>query len=128
MSYSTNNTTNNVNPKSCTFGCGLQIYWNTSTNEYYEVFTKRKHICPNRSTVSYNKKSSLLTAPSSVTTNIPTYYYNKKSFVSQQPKPKMDNSFELLTDVSSVSNIQKQYELLSDIVRDYNGKVHGSER
>jgi hypothetical protein len=38
----------------------------------------------------------------------------------------MENSFELLTG-SSVADIQKQYEILSDIVRDYNGKVHGSQ-
>jgi hypothetical protein len=37
----------------------------------------------------------------------------------------MDNSFQLLT--GSVTNIQKQYEILSDIVRDHNGKVHGSQ-
>jgi hypothetical protein len=32
---------NIINPKPCTYGCGLQIYWNNSTNEYWEVFTKR---------------------------------------------------------------------------------------
>ena len=45
--------TNTINPKPCNYGCGLQIYWNASTNEYWEVFTKKKHICPN----SNNKKS-----------------------------------------------------------------------
>jgi hypothetical protein len=40
---------NNINPKICTYGCGLQIYWNTQSNEYWEVFTKKKHVCPNRS-------------------------------------------------------------------------------
>ena len=39
----------------------------------------------------------------------------------------MDNSFELLTG-SSISNIQNQYEYLSDLVRDYNSKIHGSQR
>ena len=39
----------------------------------------------------------------------------------------MSNSFELLTG-SSVSSIQKQnYEYLSDLIRDQNGKVHGSQ-
>ena len=37
----------------------------------------------------------------------------------------MSNSFELLT--GPVSEIQKKYEILSDIVSDYNGKVHGSQ-
>lgn len=33
--------TNNIYPKTCTHGCGLQIYWNTSTNEYFEVLTQK---------------------------------------------------------------------------------------
>ena len=41
-------TTNNINSKPCAYGCGIQIYWNSSVNEYWEVFTKKKHICPNR--------------------------------------------------------------------------------
>ena len=41
MSF-TNITTNNINPKSCTYGCKLQIYWNVAKNEYCEVFTKKK--------------------------------------------------------------------------------------
>ena len=31
-----------------------EIYWNTSTHEYWEVFTRKKHICSNR--VTNNKK------------------------------------------------------------------------
>ena len=38
----------------------------------------------------------------------------------------MDNSFKLLSG-SSISIIQKQYEILSDIVRDHNGKIQGSQ-
>ena len=83
-----------------------------------EVFTKKKHICPNRST--YNKNSTQLSSAVK-----PTFY--KKPFVSQQLKPKMHNSFELLSG-SSVSDIQKQYEILSDVVRDSEGKLHGSQR
>jgi hypothetical protein len=37
----------------------------------------------------------------------------------------MSNSFELLQ--GSIANIQKQYEMLSDIVTEHNGKVHGSQ-
>ena len=36
----------------------------------------------------------------------------------------MSNSLKLLQ--GSIIDIQKKYEILSDIVRDYNGKVHGS--
>ena len=38
---------NNIYPKSCTYGCNTQIYWNASVNEYWEVFTKKKYIFPN---------------------------------------------------------------------------------
>ena len=38
----------------------------------------------------------------------------------------MCNSFELLQ--GSIAEIQKSYEILSDIVSEYNGKVHGSQR
>lgn len=39
----------------------------------------------------------------------------------------MSNSFELLTG-STVETVQKKYEILSDIVSEYNCKVHGSQR
>ena len=38
----------------------------------------------------------------------------------------MSNSFELL--IGSVANIQKQYEMLSDIVTEAGGKVHSSQK
>ncbi len=38
----------------------------------------------------------------------------------------MDNSLELL--IGTIQNIQKQYEALSDMVRDLGSKVHGSQR
>jgi hypothetical protein len=38
----------------------------------------------------------------------------------------MSNSLELLQ--GQISEIQKKYEILSDIVTEYNGKVHGSQR
>lgn len=37
----------------------------------------------------------------------------------------MSNSLELLS--GPIDSIQKKYELLSDIVSEYNGKVHGSQ-
>ena len=38
----------------------------------------------------------------------------------------MSNSFELLT--GPIETVQEKYEILSDIVSEYNGKVHGSQR
>ena len=123
MSSSTSNNNNqNINPRPCVYGCGIQIYWNASVNEYWEVLTKKRHICPN---IVSNKNKTSITPPS----NAPKpYYYNstkKASFSSTNPKPKMSNSFELLT--GPIDTIQKKYEILSDIVTEQNGKVHGSQ-
>lgn len=77
----TSNQNQNIYPKSCTYGCNTQIYWNTATNEYWEVFTKKKHICPNRQQQS---------KPTTTTTTPPTRstYYHKKPWSNTQPKPK----------------------------------------
>jgi hypothetical protein len=114
---------NNINPKSCNYGCNTQIYWNTSVNEYWEVFTKKKHICPNRTIMATTKQDNE-NPNTTITTTNSTNYYNKKP--PWTPKPKMDNSLVLL--LGSIENIQKQYEFLSDLIRDHNGKVHGSQR
>jgi hypothetical protein len=37
----------------------------------------------------------------------------------------MSNSFELL--IGSISDIQKKYEILSDIVTKMGGRIHGSQ-
>jgi hypothetical protein len=134
----TNNNNQNINPRPCVYNCGIQIYWNSSVNEYWEVFTKKKHICPNRG----QKSSTTTNGPPSGSEGItpplaaqkPRYFnpsarkrtpYASSSFAN--PKPKMSNSFELLTG-PTVVEIQKKYEILSDIVTEYNGKVHGSQR
>ena len=104
--------TQNIYPKSCVYNCNTQIYWNTAENAYFEVFTKKKHICPNRSNNTTTNNANR-TSP----------FYNKKPWA---PKPKMSNSLELLT--GPITEIQRKYEILSDIVTEYNGKVHGSQR
>ena len=109
------NTNQNISSKLCVYGCGINLYFNTSTNEYWEVFTKKKHVCPNRSN---QQKSTIYTH----SVNNKPNYYNK---FTKQPKPKMSNSLELLT--GPISEVQKKYELLSDIVTEYNGHVHGSQ-
>src|ERR671912_1153464 len=111
-------TNQNINPKSCLYNCGTMIYWNTSENAYFEVFAKKKHVCPIRTS---NGKSVIQSTTTNNTVAKPNYY-NK---FTKQPKPKMSNSFELLT--GSISDIQKKYEILSDIVSEANGKVHGSQ-
>jgi hypothetical protein len=108
-----------INPKPCNYGCNTRIYWDTSENAYFEVFTKKRHYCPNR-TKSTNNTTT--TATTTTTVAKPNYYYNK---FAKQPKPKMSNSFELLQ--GPVDSIQKKYEILCDIVSEANGKVHGSQ-
>jgi hypothetical protein len=87
-----NNTNNNqnINPRPCVYGCGIQIYWNSSVNEYWEVLTKKRHICPN---IVSNKNKKSVTPPS----NSPKpYYYNgtrKATFPSKNQKPDLQNFF-----------------------------------
>ena len=51
-----------IRSKNCTYGCGVEIYWNTEENTYFELYSRRKHICPNR--VDYNnKKPSTIKPP-----------------------------------------------------------------
>jgi len=120
------NTNQNIYPKPCIYNCGIQIYWSTLDNAYFEVFTKKRHLCPNRvnkpSVTSNNNTSA---AVGEATTSTKPIYYSKKPW-STQLKPKTSNSFELLT--GPIDTIKKKYEVLSDIVTEYNGKVHGSQR
>ena len=109
------NSTNIINPKTCNYGCGTRIYWDTVSNSFLEAFSKQKHICKNRSA---NKPVSTQNYAHTTKPN----YYNK---FSKQPKPKMSNSIEMIS--GSFDSIQKKYEILSDIVNEYNGKVHGSQ-
>ena len=105
--------TQNIYPKPCVYNCGVQIFWNTATSEYWEVFTKKKHICPNRvnkpshvtNTNNYTSAGRTVTT----TSNTKPTYYSKKPWPNQ-PKPKMSNSFELLT--GPIDTIQKKYEIL----------------
>ena len=119
-----NSSQNNIYPKPCIYGCNTQIYWNSSENTYFEVFSQKKHSCPNR----VNKPSSVpnttaVIGSTTTTTNTKPTYYSKKPW---PQKPKMSNSFELLT--GPIEIIQKKYEILSDIVIvQYGGKVHGSQ-
>ena len=39
----------NINPKPCVYKCGTRVYRNISENAYYEVFSKKKHVCTNMS-------------------------------------------------------------------------------
>jgi hypothetical protein len=125
-----------INHKDCIYGCNTRIYWNTLTSEYLEVVSKKKHVCPNRS--PNNNKSVLITATqtsNNTITSKPAKYYNynynnnhnyKKSWNSKiNNKQPMDNSLEILH--GSTDTIRKQYEVLSDLIKEYNGKTHGSQ-
>jgi hypothetical protein len=115
-----------IRSKNCTYGCGIEIYWNTEENTYYELYSRKKHICPNIAT--YNKEPAIIPP---TTAAKPSYYNKEFSNTNEETtkttriKSKMDNSFEFLEGPPDI--IKKQYEFLSDIIRDCNGKVHGSQ-
>lgn len=67
------------------------------TTRYWEVFTKKKHICPSRTSSESTTN----------TTGAEHNYYNK---FAKQPKPKMSNSFELLQ--GHITEIQTKYDIL----------------
>ena len=102
----------NIIPKDCSYGCNTRIYLSVADNAYFEVFSKQKHICKNRSKPNIHN---------SAVENKP-HYYNR---FAKQPKPKMSNSLEFLS--GSISWVQKKYEILSDIVSPVAGKCHGSQ-
>jgi len=128
-----------INPKDCVYGCNTRIYWNTLTSEYWEVITKKKHICPNRSNNNNKSAGAILTNNNNAISK-PTKYYNKnynnnynnnhnykKSWTPKfnNKQQSMDNSLEILQ--GSADTIRKQYELLADLIKEYNGKTHGSQ-
>ena len=127
----------NINSKYCVYGCNTKIYWNTLNNEYSEVITKKKHSCPNRSFNS-NKPAGAAVIDNNTSTKS-TYYKNnhlnnygnknnynyKKSWPNSNAKQPMDNSVEILQ--GSADIILKQYEVLTDLIKEFQGKTHGSQ-
>jgi hypothetical protein len=81
-----------IRSRICTYDCGIVIYWNTEENTYWELNSKKKHVCPNRTTTNI---PSVILPPLHATK--PTYYNKKRSAIQATTKPKMDNSFELFT-------------------------------
>ena len=65
MSSTTNQ---NIYPKPSVYNCNTQIYWNVATHECWEVFTKKKHICPNR----VNKTTTTTTTTTNTSAATPT--------------------------------------------------------
>jgi hypothetical protein len=130
-----------INHKDCIYRCNTSIYWNTLTSEYLETVSKKKHVCPNRSTNNNKSVSSTTTKTNNntITSKSMAYHNNnnyknnynnnhnyKKSWTPKfNNKQPMDNSFEILQ--GSVDTIRKQYEILSDLIKEYNGKTHGSQ-
>ena len=116
-------TNQNIIPKDCSYGCHTRIYWSVADNAYFEVFSKKRHSCPNRS-VNNNKPPLAQNYANTSNTNRP--YYSKKPWP-QKPKMPSSNSIELITG-NSFSEIQRKYEALSDIViNEFQGSVFGSQ-
>lgn len=127
----------NINSKYCAYGCNTKIYWDTLNSEYVEVSTKKKHFCPNRS-FSNNRFIGPVTIDNK-TSSEPKYYKNnqtnnhssknnynyKKSWPNSNNKQPMDNSMEILQ--GSANKIIKHYEVLTDLIKEFKGKTHGSQ-
>ena len=108
--------TNIINPKPCVYNCNTRIYWNISENAYWEVFSKKKHVCPNRS----NKITTTNNNTSSNANNRPFYYKNKVRGIRC---PKMSNlELELLSD--PMDSIQKnmKFQILISLAIINNGR------
>jgi len=94
--------TSNINPKPCNYGCNTRIYWDVNQNVYFEVFSQKRHICPN---IPHNNNKPIIPTTASTTISNPKLtYYSKKPW-NRQPKPKMSNSFEYLQ--GSIREIQQ---------------------
>ena len=94
--------TSNINPKPCNYGCNTRIYWDVNQNVYFEVFSQKRHICPN---IPHNSNKPIIpTTASTTTSNTKATYYSKKPW-NRQPKPKISNSFEYLQ--GSITEIQR---------------------
>lgn len=125
----------NINSKYCVYGCNTKIYWNTLHNEYSEVTTEKKHFCPNRLVNSHKLTD---TSVNKGNLSKPVYYNNnhtnsksknsynyKKSWPNVNNKQPMDNSLEILQ--GSPDTVVKQYEVLTDLIKEFTGKTHGSQ-
>ncbi len=128
----------NINSKYCLYGCNTKIYWNTLNSEYSEVLTKKKHFCPNRS-INSNKSvdaAAINNYTSSKFTNHKNnlqnnyssknnYNYKKSWLNPNSNKQPMDNSVKILQ--GSADKVTKQYEVLTDLIKEFKGKTHGSQ-
>jgi len=81
-----------IRPKGCNYGCGVELYWNTEENTYFELYSRKKHMYPNKVTNNTNSKKKSITIFPPPYAAKPKYYdnNNKKSKLlssnNQQPK------------------------------------------
>lgn len=99
------------NAKLCKGGCGSTIYWDDSVKKYKDTLTKQVHICPNWKKPNTN-------------TNTNTSYsggYNRGSYKKEfKPKEPVECSVVVCTGGS-------EYEKLSDLITEANGRIHGTQ-
>lgn len=109
--------------KSCGFGCGTEIYWDDSVKRYKEVDTEEVHQCPNYVKGGIPKKETRWeprTKPDYTATK------PKENAVASSGKTAADNSFTYIT--GTIRDLQLQYEIISSLVQEAGGKIHGSQR
>ena len=82
----------NIYPKPCVYNCNTQIYWNTFKMNIGK-FLPNKDIYVLIESTNHQVTGNNNTSTTSVSIYIKPKYYSKKSWNSNQPKPKMSNSF-----------------------------------
>jgi hypothetical protein len=118
-------TNNTIKPKLCKYGCNVEIYWNIEKSDYWELNTKKKHICPSR-VKRYPLKPIFQPASSPNSTKSISYYNNFGKSFNYSEYSKTSHSYELLAGLTIVE-IQKKYEILTEIIIAAKGKVQRSQ-
>ena len=59
---------NIINPKPCSYNCGVRIFWDKSSNQFLEVLSKQRHVCKNKPSNNLSQNNTDRTLP----------FYNKK--------------------------------------------------
>jgi len=93
---------------------------------------QKEHTCPKRSSNDDKFTSTISTNYNTVKKSInynknynDNYNYKKSWTFKFDNKQSMDNSLEILH--GTAETIRKHYEILSDLIKKYNGKIHGSQ-
>jgi hypothetical protein len=120
-----------INPIPCIYDCNTRIYWDTSENAYLEVFTKKKHICPNRSNGKpiTNNNTAVPAAKPIIIINLQNNQNPKCPIPSNCLQDQLQ-IFKRNTRYCQILFLKQMVKFMAhkEIGIQANGKVHGSQR